>query len=395
MATAKNTTDSKLRDIVSELGDQFFERREHIEAIIISLLAGTNVFLLGPPGTAKSLLVRSVSKRFVGGNYWETLLDRQLPLESIFGPLDLKALRDTGSYHRATDGYAPWAHFLFLDEVGKAGPAVLNPMLTLLNEGIYHNNSVPMDCNIRLAVGASNEELETELAALWDRWMIRMMVNPLQEPGNFATLLQRGAKPTDNPTTVTLDEIDEARNVGVPAVAVPPGIVDNILKLKAQLSAESVDPSDRRWVMAMDILRASAYLNGRSVVDEDDLAILQHVLWDVVEQAPTVAKLVLSFTSEITASAVKFGRMLDELESEIASRKGQSTENRARYGGEAQEKVRQIQTEVNKLVEQANREGRSTAKLDSIIDRTRAVKSRIFVECLNVDPERAAKMSNI
>jgi MoxR-like ATPase len=284
---------------------------------------------------------------------------------------------------------------VFLDEVGKAGPAVLNPMLTALNEGLFHNNSKPIECKMLTAVGASNEELEEELAAMWDRWMMRMVVKSIQEPSNFAALLLSGAPRVQNPTTVDLAELMHAREVEVPAVTVPPGVVDSLQKLKAQLKAEEIRPSDRRWRKSMDVLRASAWLNGRSVVDEDDLAILQYVLWDVVEQISKVTKIVLQFTSELTAKAVEFARMLDEIESEITSRKGQSVESRARFGGEAQAKVGDLSAKAEKLREQANREGRSTAKLDEVIDRTRAIKQRIFVECLNVDPSRAARMSSV
>lgn len=395
--STKNTqsTSDKVRTIVSELGDEFFERRAHLEAIWIGLLADANTYLLGPPGTGKSLMVRAASERVTGADYWEILLDRQLPLESIFGPLDIVHFRNTGEYHRNVTGYAPTAHFAFLDEVGKAGPAVLNPMLTWLNEKLYHNNSKPMSCNLLTAVGASNEELEEELEALWDRWMLRLQVEPIQEPSNFAALISQPLQKPANPTTVTLDEILQARNVEVPNVTIPPGVVDNILKMKAQLKSEHIDPSDRRWKKAMQILRAQAWLNGRSSVDEDDLSILQHVLWEVVEQVKKVEEIVLKFTSELTSQAIEFQRKLDEIDAEVTNRKGQSVENRARYGGEAQSKVGEVSTQVEKLREKANREGRSTAKLDEVVDRAAAIKQRIFVECLNVDPERAKKMSSL
>ena len=377
----------KFQQIHNELATEFFERREHIEVIGIGLLSGHNVYLLGDPGTAKSLLVRKYAKRVTAANYWETLLDRQLPLEAIFGPVDLLALRN-GDYHRKTNGKAPEAHFLFFDEVGKAGPAVLNPLLTLLNEGIYHNNSKPMDCNIRVAVGASNEELEPELAAMWDRWLLRMIVNSIQEPTNFASLITSGPKATQNPTTVTLTEVDAAREE-VADITVPPGIADKVIELKTELQAEQVDPSDRRWRQAMDVVRAAAWLNGRPIVEDDDLAVLRHVLWDVVEQIPKVEKLVLKHSSEFAAAAIGLDRELDEVDAKLTAHKGRSLAERSGYGSEAQVILANVLSKVSDMGEKARRQGRSTTKLDEVEGRVRHLRKRVFIECMDVPADRA------
>lgn len=394
---SKNTQDPngskispKARAVLTELSDEFFERRDHILAILVGLFSGNNTYLLGDPGTGKSLLIRRLAERVVQGNYKELLLDRQLPMESLFGPLDIIDFRNTGKYHRATEGYLPWAHFIFLDEVGKAGPAVLNPLLTLLNEGIYHNNSVPMQCNILTAVGASNEELEEELAAMWDRWMLRLIVNPIQEPRNFSNLLLNGAARTANPTTLTLDEIVAARDTEVPNVTLPQGVVDSILNLRNTLRGKEIAPSDRRWRDSVAVLKATAWIDGRDTVDDDDLAILRHVLWDVVEQIPTVEREVLKLTSELTAKAVEYDAMVDEIEAEIDARKGQSTEKRAEYGAKAQTQVKEIGKKVEALLEEAHRKGRSTVKLDALTDRLRSTKTRIYVECLGIPSDRAS-----
>lgn len=374
--------------IIDEICESFFERREHVEAIFLAMLSGSNVYLLGDPGTGKSALCRAVADRVTGGNYKELLLDRQLPMESLFGPIDIIDFRTSGKYHRSTDGYLPWAHFIFLDEVGKAGPAVLNPLLTLLNEGIYHNNSVPMDCNIRVAVGASNEELETELAAMWDRWLLRLIVNPIQEPGNFAKLLTSGLQTKASPTTIDLADIDQARKE-VSVVTIPPGIADKVIELKVDLETAQIAPSDRRWVKAMNVVRAEAWRNGRDEADEDDLAPLRHVLWDVVEQIPRVEELVLKHSSEFAAQVIKFERELDEVEAHLTSLKGQSLATRSQYGAQAQVSLTGISSKVADLKEKAKRQGRNTTRLDSLNDRALNVRKRVFVECLDIPADRA------
>lgn len=386
------------RTIVDELTDQakpgptYFERRDHLEAIVVGILAKEHTFLLGPPGTGKSELVRVLCERIRRSRYWEALLDRQLPMESLFGPIDLKAFEESGDWHRRVDGYLPTAHIAFLDEVGKAGPAVLNPMLTVLNERMYHNNSTPMACPLLSAVGASNEELEEELSALWDRWLLRLIIEPIQEPKNLASLLSTASQANQaDPTTVDLDDVHRATEE-VAQVALPPGVIDNVLQLRNELMEDQIKPSDRRWKKAMRLLQAHAYLYGRDTVDEDDMGILRHVLWDVAEQIPTVERKTLKLTSEVTRQAMEFQQQISEIEQTLESYHGQSMEKRASYGGEAKHKLDSIQKSVDGLIEKGHRQGKSTAKLDQVRDQVRRVKTRVYVEALNVPEDRAQRM---
>lgn len=386
------------RQMVDELTDQakpgptYFERRDHLEAIVVGILAKEHTFLLGPPGTGKSELVRVLCERIRRSRYWEALLDRQLPMESLFGPIDLKAFEESGDWHRRVDGYLPTAHIAFLDEVGKAGPAVLNPMLTVLNERMYHNNSTPMQCPLLSAVGASNEELEEELSALWDRWLLRLIIEPIQEPKNLASLLSTASQVNQaEPTTVDLDDVHRATEE-VAQVALPPGVIDNVLQLRNELMEDQIAPSDRRWKKAMRLLQAHAYLYGRNTVEEDDMGILRHVLWDVAEQIPTVERKTLKLTSEVTRQAMEFQQQISEIEQTVETYHGQSMEKRASYGGEAKSKLDSIQKSVDQLIEKGHRQGKSTAKLEQVRDQVRRVKTRVFVECLNVPEERAQRM---
>lgn len=381
----------KFQAINQELGTQLYERHGIIEAISLGLLSGHNVYLLGVPGTAKSLTVRLYASRVTGANYWEVLLDKQLPQESLFGPIDIIEFKKTGKYHRAVDGYLPTAHFAFLDEVGKAGPAVLNPLLTLLNEGMYHNNSKPMKVNLRVAVGASNEELEPELGAMRDRWLITKIVHSIQEPSNFVRLLTQEASQPKNPTTVSLEEVDQARDE-VKTVTVPDGVADKLLELKLDLESDQIRPSDRRWRQSMDVLRANAWLNGRSEIEEDDIAVLRDVLWDVVEQATTVEYAVLKHSSEFASRAITFDRELDDLEAGLGGIKGQSGAERAKYGAKAQAELAQIKSNVTDLIEKGKRQRRNVTRLEQTMDRVSSIRRRIYVECLDIPADKAANL---
>lgn len=382
------------RSIVSELGGIYLERREVIEAFVITMLARQHGFVLGPPGTAKSDMLRSLCDRVQGAEFWQILMDRQLGKEESFGPIDIPEFEKNGHWQRNITGTFATAHIAFIDEVGKAGPASLNPYLTIMNERMFKANGSFKPVPLISAFGASNELLEPELAAMWDRFLVRLNVDYIQEPGNFASLLDSAVTPRGPQvaTTVTLSELQDVISTHVPVISLPPGIVDSVLQLRAELRNETITPSDRRWKQSVRLLQASAWLNGRSSVDDDDLAILRHVLWDVVEEIPMVEKKVLSLTSPMTKMALDLASMIEDIDANISSRKGQSVEIRAQYGGEAQHKVGVITKKLNDQIEKANQQGRSTAKLDQVKDQLKAVKVRIFVECMNVPADRAAAM---
>lgn len=385
-------TGAAIQQIVEELNDRLFERRDHVEALILALLTGENVYVLGPPGTAKSMMTRLLSAAITGANYFEIQLDRQTPTEAMFGPIDILGYQNKGVWQRNVEGYAPTAHLAFVDEVGKAGPAVTDPMLTWMLDRLFHNGSpTPMHCPLISCIGASNEELEMpEQAAFWDRFLIRLIADYVQEPSNFVAMLQNSGSPTA-PTEISLEQLQMMMGA-VKDVSIPPGIIDAILELRAELASEQIVPSDRRWVKAMPLLQANALIDGRDIVDDDDIAVLRHVLWDMAEQIPAVERKVLAKTGPIAREAMKFDGQLDDIEKEINARQGQAVSELAKYAGQANNALKEIQKRLTKLKEQANRQGRATNRLDVVENRLHNLKVRVFVECLNVPEERARRM---
>src|SRR5262245_44439467 len=157
------------------------EREALLETILLAAVAGEHVLVIGPPGTAKSEAVRRVA-RAAGGRYFEYLLGRFTEPSEIFGPIDLRRLRE-GVVHTETAGMLPEAEFAFLDEVFRGSTAILNTLLGILNERVFRRGHTTQACPLRVCVGASNDlPDDPSLQAFADRFLLRVFVEPIPDP---------------------------------------------------------------------------------------------------------------------------------------------------------------------------------------------------------------------
>ena len=281
----------RLADIRDHLLEGLVERDIAVRLGLLAAVAGEHLLLVGPPGTAKSLLARRLRGAFADATYFERLLTRFTVPEELFGPLSVSAL-EQDRYVRRTKGYLPEASVAFLDEIFKANSAILNALLTLLNERAFDNDGERHDTPLITVVGASNELPEgEELQALYDRFLLRLYVGPVSEGGVDALLDLSGSETGEVPDDLrlshqTLDDLrDAARGVGLSA-----DLRDLLKDLRRWLAEQGIAFSDRRLRKVVELLQVAASTDGRVTAGVWDAWLIQHCAWEDPAQRLAVAE---------------------------------------------------------------------------------------------------------
>ena len=292
VAAAKPTTldqKERLKTLRDLLKRDLVERDDAVKLALLAALAGEHLLLIGPPGTAKSLVARRLRLAFADDRYFERLLTRFTVPEELFGPLSIQAL-EQDRYERQTKGYLPTSSIAFLDEIFKANSAILNALLTLLNEREFDNGMERQKTPLVAVIGASNELPEgEELVALYDRFLLRLHVGPVGEEG-FMQLLNLRGEPSpeiDLGLRLTTEDLLAVRQASQ-AVVLAPEVTKLLVELRAFCQAEGIPVSDRRWRKIVKLLQTSAVTNGRNEASIWDCWLLQHCLWNQPEQRQKV-----------------------------------------------------------------------------------------------------------
>lgn len=272
----QNHRAAQFKALLEALECGLVERSQIVRLCLLAALAGEHSLLIGPPGTAKSELARRLHSAFRGASYFERLLTRFTVPEELFGPLSIKALEED-RYERHTQGFLPTATIAFIDEVFKANSAILNALLTLLNEREFDNGAGRMHCPLVSVLGATNTVPEDEVDyAFLDRFLLRIPVASVSVDG-FAALLaldntQAWVAPSDS---LTLDAAALARlDSDANQVALDAACRDVLASLRQHLGDSALAVSDRRWVQIAGLLRVAAASEGRSAVALWDLLLL-------------------------------------------------------------------------------------------------------------------------
>lgn len=286
----------RLAHLARALEGAFLGKEEVIRLLLISTLAGEHAVLIGPPGTAKSALIRTFA-RLVQARYFEYLLTRFTEPNEIFGPVDIAAFRE-GRYARRVEGMLPEAEIVFLDEVFKSNSAILNALLTLLNERRYTSGGVVLKCPLLACFGASNEVPTDEtLTAIFDRFLLRIRSDNL-DAYHFQDLLQKGIQQeilgvTDAPVQplASAHEIAQVHRSFAQRMRFSEEFLSAYKGLVFQIRAEGVTLSDRRVVKILKLFAASAFLDGRAQADPSDFFVLKHV-WNNQDQSAILEAIV-------------------------------------------------------------------------------------------------------
>jgi MoxR-like ATPase len=309
----------RLRDLIEALSHGLVERTTPVRLALLAALAGEHLLLIGPPGTAKSELARRLHRAFRDAAYFERLLTRFSVPEELFGPLSIAAL-EQDRYERQTAGFLPQAAIAFIDEVFKANSAILNALLTLLNEREFDNGAQRIACPLISVIGASNEVPQDDaLAAFHDRFLLRVAIVPVSDAG-FRELLQL---PADAACAIAPEQQigpDELAGfaAALDTVRLPESIVDLLAQLRAHLAQNDIAVSDRRWHKTVRLLKASALSNARDSVSLWDLWLTQFCATAEPAQAPIVAQWYLrTLGVQGQINPARFTRLIEALEAQL------------------------------------------------------------------------------
>jgi MoxR-like ATPase len=294
-------------DVLDPLKRLFVGKDEIVDVMGVCLVAGENLFLLGPPGTAKTALVHALGDR-LGGHFFEYLLTRFTEPNELFGPFDIRRLRE-GDLVTNTEGMMPQASLVFLDELLNANSAILNSLLTVLNERVLRRGRETIRVPALIFVGASNHLPEEDaLRALFDRFLLRVACDNV--PGeHLAAVLHAGWQlATAAPGAASGFTVDDVRRLqaglaGVDIAAVRKELVDLVVRLRQA----GIAISDRRAVKLQKLVAASALLCGRTAAAPSDLWVFRYI-WDTVEQQEVLAAIVAESLRQVPPAAADHPR---------------------------------------------------------------------------------------
>ncbi|MBQ0057758.1 MAG: AAA family ATPase [Bacteroidales bacterium] len=301
----------RIQSLLKQLSQGVFEKDSELALSLLAALSGQSILLLGPPGVAKSMVARRLKYAFTRARSFEYLMSRFSTPDEIFGPVSISRLKDSDRYERCVDGYLPTADVVFLDEIWKAGPAIQNTLLTVINEKTYLNGQTQLRLPLKLLIGASNE-LPTEgegLEALYDRFILRLVSQPVRNEDNFYSMLRmKGSQGEDSlPAADQLSSLafgeDEYESLQrqIDDVEIPDDVLHAITAIRNALKDVKIEGqdvhrqlyvSDRRWTRIARLLRTSALLHDRTSVSLADLQVAVHCLWSEPDEIPAVSRIV-------------------------------------------------------------------------------------------------------
>jgi MoxR-like ATPase len=289
---------TQFQEIARILNSHFLDKQEIIRLLVISAIGGEHLVLVGPPGTAKSAIIRMFAQ-LVDAKYFEYLLTRFTEPNELFGPVDIKEFRE-GRYTRRFENMLPDAEIVFLDEIFKSNSAILNSLLTIINERKFTNGPEVRDVPLISMFAASNEVPNDEnLSAMFDRFLLRVLSDNL-DSYHFHELLARGVANEIRKMTgrdqlirpvISAAQLRTLQRQFDRFMHFPEDFMAKYKGLIFQIRSEGITVSDRRAVKLLKLFAASAVFDGRHQVTDGDFFILRHI-WNNLDQAELLEEIV-------------------------------------------------------------------------------------------------------
>lgn len=288
----------QFQEVARVLSTHFLDKQEIIRLLVISAIAGEHMVLVGPPGTAKSAIIRMFAQ-LVDARYFEYLLTRFSEPNELFGPVDIAEFR-AGRYTRRTENMLPEAEIVFLDEIFKSNSAILNSLLTIINERRFSNGPELREVPLISLFGASNEvPSDDNLSAMFDRFLLRVQSDNL-DSYHFHELLGRGVanevrkmtgREADIKPIISARQLRDIQRRFDQFMVFPDEFMAKYKGLIFQIRSEGITVSDRRAVKLLKLFAASAVFDGRTRVSDGDFFILRHI-WNNLDQAELLEEIV-------------------------------------------------------------------------------------------------------
>jgi len=289
---------TRFQEVARVLNATFLDKQEIIRLLLISAIAGEHMVIVGPPGTAKSAMIRMFA-RLVDATYFEYLLTRFTEPNELFGPVDIKEFRE-GRYTRRTEQTLVEAEIVFLDEIFKSNSAILNSLLHIINERKFQNGPETRQVPLISMYAASNEVPNDEnLSAMFDRFLLRVLSENL-DSYHFHELMIRGVANEVRRMTgreqlqkplISAAELVHLQRSFDRFMVFPEDFMAKYKGLIFQIRSEGITVSDRRSVKLLKLFAASAVFDGRTRVTDGDFFILRHI-WNNLDQAELLEEIV-------------------------------------------------------------------------------------------------------
>jgi len=380
---------AKMNAIAVEMNNIFVERDELIKIMQLAIITGTNLLMLGPPGTAKSAITYEMCERIDNSNYFQWMLNKTSDPSEILGPFSVREM-ENDKFMRITTGKLPEAHIAFIDEIYKSNAPTLNALLTIMNEHFFYNDGRPIPVPLISMFGASNEPPESEdLNAMHDRFIFRMNLNYIKDAGNKKRMHSNyvdgraGFLNLASKATITLEELLCMQDA-TKGIRVSKDIINKFIRLISDLERQAISVSDRRQNECFKVMQGSAVLAGRKSVELDDFSALTYVLWEKEEHIAIIESLILKMVNPYDDRFKALKDNFTQIKTSIEA--VNDSAQKSKKAIESKGSIEKLVGKVNKLINDASKNGKNIDEFTGFRQEMIEYNQKLINTALGINP---------